>query len=103
MRAILNGQIIAEADKEDLIFIERNWYFPPSSVNQELLRKSDTQYSCPWKGDCQYFDVASGDVADGNWSSDAAFSYPEPKASAIDTVKKDFSNYVAFWRDVTVE
>ncbi len=99
MQAIWNGQVIAEADKEDLIFIERNWYFPPSSVKQEFLRKSDTPYSCSWKGDCQYFDVG----VDGSWSSDAAFSYPEPKASAIDTVKKDFSNYVAFWRDVTVQ
>lgn len=100
MKATLNGQVIAEADKDDLIFIERNWYFPPTSVNQDLLRKSDTPYHCPWKGDCQYFDVVLGDQA--GVSRDAAFTYPEPKASAIETVKKDFSNYVAFWRDVQV-
>ncbi len=99
MKAIWNGQVVAEADRDDLIYIERNWYFPPASVNQEFLRKSDTQYACPWKGDCQYFDVGH----DGNWSEDVAFSYPEAKPSAIDTVKKDFSNYVAFWRDVTVQ
>jgi uncharacterized protein (DUF427 family) len=98
MKAVWNGQVIAEADKDDLIYIERNWYFPPSSVKQEYLQKSDTPYTCPWKGECQYFDV----VIDGQTSQDSAFSYPEPKPTAIDTVKKDFSNYVAFWRDVQV-
>jgi uncharacterized protein (DUF427 family) len=48
MKAVWNDIAIAEAPKEDLIYIERNWYFPPASV------------------------------------------------------KKDFSNYMAFWRDVTV-
>lgn len=98
MKAIWNDVVIAEADKADLIYIEQNWYFPPSSIKQDYLQKSPTPYSCPWKGDCQYFNVGEGD----NWSADSAFSYPEPKATAIDTVKKDFSNYVAFWRDVTV-
>lgn len=98
MKVIWNDQIIAEADKADLIYIEQNWYFPSSSVKQEFLRKSDTPYTCPWKGVCQYFDVGSGD----NWSADNAWSYPQPMPSAINTVKKDFSNYVAFWRDVTV-
>jgi len=99
MRAIWNGRVIAEANKDDLIYIERNWYFPPASVKQEFLTKSDTPYTCPWKGECQYFNVG----ADGAVSADAAFSYPEPKPSAIDIVKQDFSNYVAFWRDVTVQ
>ena len=99
MQAIWNGHVIAEADKDDLIYIERNWYFPPSAVKQEFLTKSDTPYTCPWKGDCQYFNVGM----DGTVSVDAAFTYPDPKPSAIDIVKKDFGGYVAFWRDVTVQ
>lgn len=98
MKAIFNGKVIAEAPKEALIFIESNWYFPPTNVRQEFLEKSPTPYTCPWKGVCQYFNVVDGDVR----SQDAAWSYPEPKESAIKTVKKDFSNYVAFWRDVEV-
>lgn len=98
MKAIWNGKVIAEADKDDLIYIEQNWYFPPASVHQDFLRKSDTPYTCPWKGECRYFDVGEGDT----WSKDSAWTYPEPKPSAIDIVKKDFSGYVAFWRDVTV-
>lgn len=98
MKATWNGQIIAEADKDDLIYIEQNWYFPPEAVNQDFLRKSDTPYTCQWKGECRYFDVGQGE----NWSKDSAFCYPEPKPSAIERVHKDFSGYVAFWRDVTV-
>jgi uncharacterized protein (DUF427 family) len=101
MQALWNGQVIAEADKEDLIYIERNWYFPPDSVNHDFLRMSNTPYTCPWKGVCQYFDV--GDPSLDQWSKDAAFTYPSPKESAIDTVKKDFSNYFAFWRDVEIK
>jgi uncharacterized protein (DUF427 family) len=98
MKAIWKDNVIAECDKEDLIYIEQNWYFPPTSVKSEFLRKSDTPYTCPWKGVCQYFDIGSDD----DWSSDSAWSYPEPLPTAIDRVKKDFSDYVAFWRDVEV-
>ena len=47
---------------------------------------------------CQYFTVGQGDEV----SEDVAWSYPEPYESAIHKVKADFSNYVAFWRDVSV-
>lgn len=99
MKATWNGKVIAEADRDDLIYIEGNWYFPPESLKKEFFKQSDTPYMCPWKGDCQYFDVFEGE----KYSHDAAWSYPEPKSSAVDTVKKDFTNYVAFWREVTVE
>jgi uncharacterized protein (DUF427 family) len=98
MKAIWKDKIIAEAPKEELIYIEGNWYFPPAKVNKQYLKESSTPYTCPWKGECQYFSVGEGD----DWSQDSAFSYPEPKPSAIDIVKKDFSGYVAFWRDIQV-
>lgn len=98
MKAIWKGQVIAEADRDDLIYIEQNWYFPPDAVKLAFLRESDTPYTCPWKGVCQYFDVGE----DTDWSADSAWSYPEPLPSAIETVKKDFSNHIAFWRDVEV-
>lgn len=99
MKAIWHDQVIAEADHDDLIYIEGNWYFPLESVKQEYLVKSPTPYTCPWKGVCQYFDVGTGP----DKSKDSAWSYPNPKPSAIETVKKDFTDYVAFWRDVKVE
>jgi uncharacterized protein (DUF427 family) len=48
MQAVLNNRVIAEADKENLIYIEGNWYFPPSRVKNVLYEKSPTPYSCPW-------------------------------------------------------
>jgi uncharacterized protein (DUF427 family) len=98
MKAVWNDQIIAEAPKEDLVYVEGNWYFPPGSVRAEYLQKSDTPYTCPWKGACQYFTVTDGT----GQSEDNAWSYPQLLPGAVDRVHKDFGGYVAFWRDVAV-
>jgi len=98
MKAIWKDTVIAEAAKEDLIYIEGNWYFPPSSVLQQYLQKSDTPYTCPWKGVCQYYNVGQA----GDWSADNAFCYPNPIPRALEIVKKDFSGYIAFYKDVSV-
>jgi uncharacterized protein (DUF427 family) len=86
MKATINGTVIAESD--DTVYIEGNQYFPMSSVNEEMLTKSDTQYHCPWKGDAQYYDI--------NDSKDAAWQYPNPLPSAELKVKRDISDLVAF-------
>lgn len=98
MQAIINGTVIAEAPQEDLISIEGNWYFPPSSVREGVLTASPTAYHCPWKGDCQYFNVQDGETL----LQDRAFSYPTPYPTAFDRVGKDFSGYVSFWKEVKV-
>ncbi len=98
MKAVVGDVVLAEAPQEDLIRIEGNWYFPPASVKDGVLEESPTPYTCPWKGECQYFTV----VADGKRYQDRAWSYPEPYLTAFDRVGKDFSNYVAFWKDVSV-
>jgi len=94
MKAMLNGDVIAEAPKDDLISIEGNWYFPPQAVRPGVLEESPTPYTCPWKGECQYYTVQG--------LQDRAWAYPTPYPSAIERVGKDFSGYVAFWKDVTV-
>lgn len=98
MKAIWNEEVVAEAAKEDLIYIEGNWYFPSASVKKEFLRDSPTPYTCPWKGVCHFYDVGKG----SEWSADNAWSYDTPYPKAIEMVKKDFSGYVAFYRDVVV-
>lgn len=98
MKAVLGDTVIAEAPVEDLIKIEGNWYFPPASVNSEYLSVSDTPYTCPWKGACQYVTI----TVDGAPLQDRGWSYPAPYASAFERVGKDFSNYVAFWKEVQV-
>jgi uncharacterized protein (DUF427 family) len=98
MKAHVNGTVIAEAPESELIKIEGNWYFPPSSIVEGMLTTSPTPYTCPWKGECQYFTV----TVDGQALPDRAWSYPTPYPSGIERVGTDFSNYVAFWKEVSV-
>ncbi|NCU43949.1 DUF427 domain-containing protein [Candidatus Saccharibacteria bacterium] len=99
MKAIWNNKVIAEAYKSDLIYIEGNWYFPPDSIHKQFFKPSDQRTTCFWKGEANYYDVeVDGDINEG-----AAWYYPQPKDGSIERVKKDFSNYVAFWRGVQVE
>lgn len=98
MKALWNDQIVAEAKKEDLIYIEGNWYFPPDSTKKEFFKPSDTHTHCFWKGEASYYDVVVGDQE----NKDAAWYYPEPLDGSIEKVKKDFTNYVAFWHGVEV-
>lgn len=98
MKAIWNGQIIAEADTADLIRIEGNWYFPPQAIKGEFFTPSQTHTECPWKGTASYYTVVVGDET----NQDAAWFYPEPKNGSVERVGKDFASYVAFWHGVEV-
>lgn len=98
MRAELNGVVLAEAPQDDVIKIEGNWYFPPSSIKADALVESPTQYTCSWKGEAQYFHVQDG----ATLNNDLAWSYPKPTPSSFDRVGKDYSGYVAFARNVKV-
>jgi len=98
MKAILNGTVIAEAPQDELVRIEGNWYFPPESVNSDLLVASATPYTCGWKGECQYFSVKDGDTL----LQDRAFSYPAPYPSSFERVGIDYSNYVTFVNEIQV-
>ncbi len=99
MKALLNNVVIAEAAEDQLVKIEGNWYFPPSALKDEYFTKSPTPYVCPWKGECQYFTL----TVDGQAFPDRAWSYPNLRPGAAERVGTDFANYVAFWKEVTVE
>jgi uncharacterized protein (DUF427 family) len=96
MKAIWKGQIIAESN--ETIVIEGNHYFPPESIKKESFVATDTHTTCPWKGLAHYYTV----TVNGESNTDAAWYYPIPKDGSIDIVGKDFSNYVAFWKGVSV-
>lgn len=91
-KAIWNGEVLAESD--DTVVVEGNHYFPPESVNSELLTESDTHSRCYWKGTASYYDV----VVDGETNRDAAWFYPTPSDAAA-----EIKDHVAFWRGVRVE
>jgi uncharacterized protein (DUF427 family) len=98
LKALLNGVVVAEAADEDVVHIEGNAYFPPSSLTAGAFTESPTPYTCPWKGPAQYFDVTTeeGSAPDGAWS------YPDLLPSAVERVGRDVAGYVAFGPAVTV-
>jgi uncharacterized protein (DUF427 family) len=91
MKAIWNGQVIAESDQT--ILLEGNHYFPAEAVRREFLEPSDTHTTCPWKGVASYYHVKVGNQI----NRDAAWYYPEPSEAA-----KQIKGYIAFWKGVQV-
>ena len=92
MKASIDGVVVADVPDSDLISIEGNYYFPPSSLNTEAFGDSSTPYTCPWKGVAQYHDITAG----GSTHHDAAWSYPDPYPASFDRVGRDYSGYIAF-------
>ncbi|TAE23404.1 MAG: DUF427 domain-containing protein [Cytophagales bacterium] len=91
MKAIWNGQTIAESD--NTVVVENNHYFPADSLKREFLTDSTTHTTCPWKGVASYYSL----TVDGKTNPDAAWYYPEPKAAA-----SQINGHVAFWKGVQV-
>lgn len=91
MKAIWNGQVLAESD--ETIVVEGNHYFPPSSINKDFFKPSDTHTTCPWKGIASYYTLE----VDETTNNDAAWYYPQAKELA-----KNIEGYVAFWKGVEV-
>ena len=91
-KAIWNGTVIAESENTERM--EGNYYFPPDSVNWDLVKQSDTHTTCFWKGQASYYHVE----VDGEVNKDAAWYYPDPSEAAA-----RIKDYVAFWRGVKVE
>ncbi len=91
MKAIWNDTVLAESN--DTIVIEGNHYFPPSAVNMNYFKPSDTHTTCPWKGIASYYSVH----VDGKNNYDAAWYYPDPKEKVM-----QIKGYIAFWRGVKV-
>ena len=91
-RAVWQGQVIAESDTYEVV--EGNVYFPPGSLKEEFLEKSDHSTVCAWKGTASYYDV----VVSGERNANAAWFYPEPKPAAA-----NIKDHIAFWKGVSVE
>lgn len=81
----LNDTPVASSD--DVERVEGTSYFPRQDVRTELLEPSDTESTCPWKGEAEYYHLRVGDEL----IEDAAWSYPEPKPAA-----RQIAGHVAF-------
>jgi uncharacterized protein (DUF427 family) len=98
MKATWNGSIIAEAATEELIRIEGNWYFPPTSLSKKIYSDSAHRTTCFWKGEAHYYDI----TVDGTTNEFGAWYYPLPMDGSTERVKSDFTNYVGFWNGVEI-
>lgn len=98
MKAVWQGEVLAEAPVSEVIRIEGNWYFPPKRLNWQFFEDSEHETASPWIGNANYYDV----VVNGNRNMFSAWYYEFPKEGAIERVKQDFSNYVAFWNGIEV-
>ena len=91
MKAIWNGEIVAESD--DTVVVEGNHYFPASTLREGAFQPSDLTTVCPWKGEASYYDLE----VNGQRNESAAWTYPDPKPAAA-----EIEGRVAFWRGVEV-
>ena len=94
MKAVWNGQVVAESD--ETVYIEGNQYFPPSSIDRKLFVDSDLTTECHWKGTANYYSLVDGPVK----VQDAAWYYADPKQGSEEKVKHIFKDYVAFYPNV---
>ena len=95
MKATLGDRVIATADPEDLVMIEGNRYFPPSSIDWSMLESSPTVYTCHWKGQAEYYSLVGG-------PKDVAWAYVAPDADTVKRLGRDFAKFVAFDRAVVI-
>ena len=91
MKAIWNGQVIAESDKT--LQIEGNFYFPEDTVDRKFLSDSQTTTLCNWKGTASYYHLE----VNGKQNKDAAWYYADPYDAAL-----KIKRYVAFWKGVEI-
>jgi len=91
MKAIWNGQVIAESN--DTVLLEGNHYFPADSIKEGFFKSSELHTNCPYKGVASYYSL---DV-NGKSNNDAAWFYPTTKFGY-----EKIAGRVAFWRGVEV-
>ena len=93
VRVRFAGQVIAETTRA-LTLREASYppvqYIPREDVRMELLKRSDHQSHCPYKGDAAYYSIPVG----GTRSIDAVWTYETPFAATA-----QIKEYVAFYPD----
>ncbi len=85
------GKIVADTTRA-LVLREASYpavqYIPRSDVAMDLLKRSQTQSYCPYKGDASYFSIPVG----GERSVDAIWTYEAPHQAVA-----QIEGYLAFY------
>lgn len=66
--------VVVRAERPDqLILLEKNFYFAPELIDPERFIVTDRLYTCYYKGTCNWVDLK----VDGRYLPDVAWVYPE--------------------------
>ena len=91
-RVMLDGRMLAASDRA-LVVEESGYepvtYFPPQDVSSESMLHSESQTTCPFKGQAGYFAA----IVDGE-QKDIAWFYP-----AVYNEVEAIAGYIAFYAD----
>lgn len=92
-QAVFHGQVIARSDKT--LVVEGYRYFPPDSVEPNVIQPSWMKSLCYWKGVASYYNLDTGTASERH----AAWRYAHPSPFA-----RRIKGYIAFWPgSVTIE
>ena len=87
------GEVIAES-RDAIVLRETGLpprtYFPMDDVRMDLLRRTEHQTSCPFKGEASYWSIEVG----GRRSEDIAWAYEDPLPA-----RADLKGRIAFYAD----
>lgn len=75
----LGGEVVAESRRALFLYetgLPTRYYLPREDLRTELLRPSDTQSACPYKGTASYHNLEVG----GATYQDIVWTYPDPVA-----------------------
>ena len=96
----VGGVKVAESDSA-LSLAEASYpvvqYVPIADVDQSLLRRTESQTYCPYKGDASYYSVQ---LPDGQTETDLIWTYEQPYAAV-----SEIAGHVAFYAnraDITI-
>ncbi len=92
IKVVVGGETVAESDHPVLLFetgLRTRYYIPKIDVRMDLLRDSDTETSCPYKGTASYYSLE----LNGKLHEDVAWYYPQ----ALPESMRIAGGYIAFY------
>ena len=89
VRVMLDGEVLADSERPMMLFeppLPARYYLPPEDVRMELLRPTDTQTFCAYKGEASYLSAPGAE--------DVAWTYRAPLREAAEV-----TDHVAFFNE----
>ena len=96
VEVLIDGVKVADSSRPRLLFetgLPVRYYLPKTDVRLDLLVDSDTETSCPYKGDAGYWHVRTGD----GLIEDIVWGYASPVAESA-----EIAGYMSFYRGAFV-